>query len=285
MVASSTTLAYWPLANSGAPTSANPASTRAGLPLAPAEPILVSLPGGAQINLNGTTPLITTGGGQAWLVKGAALHQVPLPRQARPLAADDDVVIATQAGTWMRSSPTGYRVHPIPAPAAVTGPPSRVVDIAGRYLLVAWPKVANQTQAITFIDTNSPADQALLHTRLAAGVDITRAPVLRQNAGSVTAVGPVVVDTANQRINTLLPTYTPRALTSGHVYATTAAGSPTTSNVVDILLSAAADFTVVPVGAQAPLPFAATQGPNPVALVTVPTDDGWLIAGLPAAGS
>jgi hypothetical protein len=272
VLASRSQVAYVELGSldGGRPASSNPAEGGAdGL-------VEVALPAGGRVIWTGTTPLVTDGA-KAWLVKGSSLRPMTLPAQARPVTANGDTVIAVAGRSWVRSTGGTYDTHAIATPAGVKGAPARVVDVAGRFLLVVWPK-QRPAQAISLIDTGSGL--ALLNSRLPAGVDVTKASVLRDASGSMTAVGQVIVDIERQRVNALLPQYTPRALASGRVYAADAAVRAP-DNIVEVRLP---EFTVSRLGPQAPTPLTVSppaDGRPATAFIIVTTSRGRQLLAVP----
>jgi hypothetical protein len=215
--------------------------------------IRISLPPRAKAVWTGTAPLVTDGA-KAWLVKGSSLRPMALPAQARPVTANGDTVIAVAGRSWVRSTGGTYDTRPVPAPPGLTGPPARLVDVAGRFLFAVWP-ASRSPQAISLIDTSSGL--TLLNNRLPAGVDVTKAPVVRQSSGAMTAVGQVIIDPERQRVDALLPQYTPRALASGRVYAVDTKAKEA-GTVVEVRLP---EFTVARLG-KAPTPFAVATLPG-----------------------
>lgn len=279
VLASNTSLVYWPLDTLGGKTTDEGGAATASAGAGPDGSVQLALPPRSRVIWTGTTPLIVLGT-RAWLVKGPRLQLMALPPGAQPITADSGAVIAVQGAIWVRSTGATYASHAVAVPPGVTGPPVRTVDVAGRFLLVVWPK-RQPTQAITFIDTST--GRVLLNNRLPVGVDVTKAAVLRQSSGSVIAVGQVVIDPDRQRINALLAQYTPRVLASGRVYAADS-GVRAPDNLVEIRLP---EFTVSRLGAKSLMPFATTTLPgqqSATAFVLASASGGWQVLAVPATG-
>jgi hypothetical protein len=144
-------------------------------------------------------------------------------------------------------------------------------------LLAIWPTGTATGQTVALVETNT--GKVLVQGSLPAGVDITRAPVVRQVSGAQAAVGPVVVDAYAKRLDVLDSAYTVAALVKGHVYATL------TGRTVDIGLTDTGKFPVTYFTAtQTIVPLAtATVGGATVALALVPTAAGKDLLGFAAA--
>lgn len=264
VLVSRASLVYWTL----------PPADQAVGPVGP--PTVVRLPAQATVSWVGSSPLVTTAKGFAGVVHGNALDAMALPAGVWALATDGTDVIATQGPRWLRITPSGTpTAHPYPTPPGITGDPARVVAVGDDYLLAVWsPRGGAETVALISVATGKTLTQG----NLPAGVHIAHASVVRQVNGTTTAVGPVVVDTDLKKINVLQVQYKVRALTSGHVYASTA------TSTSDIALSTTGKFTVEDfTDAQAPIPFAVTsvQGRR-VALILIPDGTGWSLQALPA---
>ncbi|MDQ1287033.1 MAG: hypothetical protein QG622_598 [Actinomycetota bacterium] len=280
-LASASALAYWPASPAPDQEASGPDRSRRQVAEVP-EPRRIVLPAGAKVTWTGTAPLVTAGAA-VWLVNEGALSRVPIPPKARALAADGPAVVAVLAGTWIRATATGFQAHAVPPPPGALGPPARMVDIAGRYLLTVWARKGNDPQKISLVDTQTA--KILINDAVPAGADITQAGVTRQVSGSITAVGQVVVDPGVRRISSLLAQYTPISLVEGHVYAMNRDPANAPQEIVDIVPKRPSGFSVLSLEKNTPVPFAlVTPGRKPLALTIAPSGSQWYLAAVRTAG-
>jgi hypothetical protein len=254
------------------PSGPLPAGQQAG------QPATVTLPAGSRVTWAGPSPLIAPQTGGAAVIRGGRVHAVPLPAGAQPLAADDDAVIAVQGGQWIRGkigrTPT---VRTIPAPRGLSGQPVRVEAVGSQFLVAIWPKPARGGQSYVLLETQS--GQLLVQDTMDPSLDATNGGVVRQLGGTMTAVGPLVIDTESHLVHVLLAKYRVSAVTSGHVIATSG------SEVTDIGLNVNRGFTVKPYPNGYPAenaPFAAVKGAKGRAgLALVEESHRWVLVALP----
>jgi hypothetical protein len=242
------------------------------------QPTAVPIPEGARVTWAGPSPLVEPEGGGGAVIRGGRVQQVPLPAGARPLAADDDVVIAVQGSQWIRGklghTPT---VRAIPSPRGISGGPARVEAVGSELLIAVWPKSAQPGLRYVLLETQSGG--ALVQRTTDPALDAIGGGVVRQLGGTMTAVGPLVVDTERHLVHELLPKYRVVALTSGHVLAAA------DDSMTDIGLTARGGFDVRPYPHEYPAastPFAAIRGTGrSTALALVKERDQCVLVALP----
>jgi hypothetical protein len=238
----------------------------------------VDLPAGAAVSWAGPSPLLVLGeAGAAAVVRGGDIQRVNLPSGMRPLAADGADVLAANGRDWIRQGagqapgvPQGFTV-----PKGATGPaPVRVENVGGSFLATMW--TGPEGPIVAVVDAHTGAD--VVQTTFPKDIDFTRAPTVREPGSERTAVGSALFEPAQHNLSILASTFTPVALTPGHVFADDVSG------VVADLQIKGKDLTVVPFKGKNPLVpvgIAATRS-TPVAVVAAPYGDGWVLCGLPA---
>jgi hypothetical protein len=260
-------LTYWPLPAK--------ATAKADDTVAPTA-VSVELPAGAAVSWTGPSPLLVLGNGAAAVIRGGGIQQVNLPSRMRPLAADGADILAASGRNWIRQ-PAGQAAGAplqLTVPKGATGPaPIRVENVGGSFLATMWTSPDGPIVAV--VDAHSGAN--VVQTTFPKDVDFTRAPTVREPGSERTAVGSALFEPAQHNLSILASTFTPVALTPGHVFADDASGA-----VADLRIKGK-DLIVVPFKGKNPLvPVGiATSGTTPVAVVAAPYGDGWLLCGLP----
>ena len=248
----------------------------------------IAVPAGARLVWSGGAPLATTSTSCA-ILRGGAWQQIALPAGYRPAAAGDGVVLAVNpaTGTWLRLTPTGAATpRRITPPPGATLPLVRAEAAGTDYLLTVWTTrtaanagaktTAKAGQAVALVDTRT--GQTLSQGQLAAGVDLTKAPVTRQ--GETTVLGSVVVNRWINRLQQIGNGYSVLGMvpgTTGHLYARNATGT------FDIQLQDGKAPTL-PVPTDAPIPFAGyTRDGEPYVTVVVSSGADSALLSLPAS--
>ena len=264
-------LSYWPLPTPGA--DPGPGAD-------PAEGTAVPLPGGTKVSWVGSAPLVTSAGGGAAVVRGGKYVPVSLPPRARPLATDGSTVLAVVGAQFVRQA-VGAPVaglRDLPRPRGAGRRPVRVEAVGTDLLFTVWPRTSGHGQLGALVRTSDGA--LAVQTDLEGGLDLAKARVVRETAGTQTLLGPVLVDTYTNNLNLLDPRYAVRGLTRGHAWALL------DGRATDIRLNRTGDFRTEPFPAgdpALPIGVVAAAGARPeTAVVVTRTGDGWVLAGLRA---
>ena len=257
-------LTYWPL----------PAARSTGTTPA-AAPTSVDLPAGTAVSWSGPSPLLVLGDGTAAVVRDGAVQRVTLPTGMKPLAADAADVLAYGARSWIRQGAGQGPGTPQPftPPEGATGTaPIRVENVGGSFLATMWQGAAGPVVAA--VDAHSGA--VVVHTVFPKDVDFTRAPTVREVGSERTVVGTALFEPAQANLSILASTFTPVALTPGHVFADDVSGV-----VADLQINGK-QLKVVPFKGKNPIvPVGIVAGTSPIAVVAAPFGTGWLLCGLP----
>jgi outer membrane protein assembly factor BamB len=256
-------LRYWSLTDQGVPADGG-------------TPVAVTLPAGSAVTWAGPSPLVTLGDGTAAVVRGSAVQRVSLPTGSRPLAADGTDVLAVSGRNWIRQ-PAGQAPgtpQQLAVPQGATGQtPIRVENVGGSFLGAMWAGPDGPIVAVY----DARSGSKLVQATFPKDVDFASAPAIREVGSERTAVGTALFEPAQHNLSILASSFTPVALTPGHVFANDVSGS-----VADLQIKGkdltAVKFTgrnpTVPVGI-------AVAGSRSLALVVVPNGSGWLLAALP----
>jgi hypothetical protein len=257
-------LSYWPL----------PASPTVTVP----QEVSVLLPADVKVTWIGSAPLVTSPGGGAGVIRSGAYRSVALPAGARALATDGSTVLAVTGTAFVRQAvgQPPAQLRDLPRPKGAGARPIRVEAVGMDLLLTVWPPSAGRGQIAAVVDISGGA--VVIQTTLEAGVDLTRAGVVRETAGTQTLLGSVLVDTYTKNLNVLDPRYRVWGVARGHAWALL------DGRMTDIHLSRRGDFRLEPFAAgepAVPIGVVAAAGLRPeTAVVVAPSGDGWLLAGL-----
>jgi len=266
------TLTYWSL-----PVLRSAAGAAALAPVEPSDPVTVRLATGAALSWAGPSPLVTLPDGTAGVIRGGEVQRVSLPTGLRPLAADGADVLAVQGRAWIRQR-AGQAPGPtmrLTAPPKATGTaPIRVENIGGSFLAGVWTSASGPVVAVYDAHTGAVAVQATFPR----ASNFLQATTVRQPGGDRTAIGPALLEPAQQNLSILSPDFTPVALAPGHVYADDVNGG-----VVDLQIKGPS-FKIVPfAGKSQTVPIGITTvASQSRAVVVVPVGSGWLLCALPS---
>jgi hypothetical protein len=261
-------LTYWPL-----PTAAS----TPGLTTSAASATSVDLPAGTAVSWSGPSPLLVLGDSGTAVIRGGAIQRVNLPSGMKPLAADSADVLAVSGRNWIRQGAGQAAGTPqkLTAPKGATGAaPIRVESVGGSFLATIWD--SPDGPIVEVIDAHTGA--ALVQTTFPKDADFTRAATVREVGSERTAVGSALFEPERHNVSILASTFTPVALTPGHVFADDVGGA-----VADLQIKGK-NLTVVPFRGKNPIvPVGiTTRGATSIAVVAAPYGSGWLLCGLPA---
>jgi hypothetical protein len=259
-------LRYWVLPTKDASASSAPA------------PIDVALPTGSVVTWSGPSPLITLRDGAAAVIHGTDVQPVSLPTGARPLAADGADVLAVTGRDWIRQTagqPPGTPQQ-LAIPEGATGQsPLRVENVGGAFLSAMWASPKGPIVVVYDARRGTKLIQATFPT----DVDFTSAATIRETDGERMSIGTALIDPAQRNLSILDSSFTPIALTPGHIYANNSSGT-----VADLQIKGK-DLKPVPFTGHNPtVPVGiVSAGSRSLALVVVPHGSGWLLCALPPA--
>jgi len=274
-------LTYWTLPSAGP--SGAPAAGRSAVPGASpgGTAVTVPLPAGSVTSWAGPSPLVLLPNRTVAVIRSGVLVPVPLAAGARGLAADAEAVLAATATTWLRQPagrpPVAARL--IPRPAKAGAAPLRVEAVGSGLLLTIWPQAKGPGQVVALMDTTSGAN--VVQTEVTAAADLRTFGIVREVGGSQLALGPLLVDTYAAKVDVLDMRYVVKGLSRGHAW-TMFNGKQAT----DLHLTSTGDFTAVLFGAGEPaVPVGVSRLSDGTsrAMVTAPSGDGWVLAGLAGA--
>jgi hypothetical protein len=266
------TLTYWSL-----PAARSVAGAAALASAVPSAAVTVRLAAGSKLSWAGPSPLVTMPDGTAAVIRGGEVQRVSLPTGLRPLAADGADVLAVQGRDWIRQragqAPGSTQRLSIP-PKAGGSAPIRVENVGGSFLAGIWTSASGPVVAVYDAHSGAVAVQATFPR----AANFAQATTIRQPGGDRTAIGPALLEPAQQNLSILSPDFTPVALAPGHVYA-----NDVNRGVVDLQIKGPS-FKIVPFAGKSPtIPIGITTvASQSRAIVVVPAGSGWLLCALPS---
>jgi outer membrane protein assembly factor BamB len=257
-------LTYWGLPEAGA--QANPRVT----------PIEIDLPPGTSVSWAGPSPLLALGDGGTGVIRSGAIQRVTLPTGMRGLAADGADVLAVSGRNWIRQAAGQAPGQPqqFAAPDGATATtPVRIDNVGGSFLVTMWEGAQGPVVAVY----DAHRGDKVVQSTFPKGVDFSRAPTVREAGSERTTVGSALIEPAQHNLSVLASSFTPVALTPGHVFADGVSGA-----VADLQISGK-DLKVVRFPDRNPtVPVGiVTRDSTSLAIVAAPATSGWLLCALP----
>jgi len=190
--------------------------------------VKVDLPAQSTVSYDGGAPLVTLPDQTAAFITQGVLTRVDVPIGATALTADQDSVIAVGTdGTWYALTADAEPV--VKRLAAPTGSTSLVRTIAAGPTHLAGVWATDRGQRVVLYDlTTATTGRTLVSTGApgSPGVDLTDGEVIRQEGGDHLTLGAMFIDySRTPAVVDLGAAFTPKTLTSGHVYGQIADGA------------------------------------------------------------